>query len=123
MVNEGPAIIKRNGHIFISFTASATDFNYCMGLLTAKDTADVLNPLSWVKTSVPVFTSNDETEIYGPGHNSFTQSIDGKEDILIYHARDYKEIIGDPLHDPNRHTRAQRLTWHEDGTPNFARPI
>ena len=27
------------------------------------------------------------------------------KDIMIYHARPYEEIIGDPLYDPNRHAR------------------
>lgn len=35
-------------------------------------------------------------------------------DLLVYHARDYTEIEGDPLWDPNRHTRVKRLEWHDD---------
>ncbi|MDQ0256786.1 GH43 family beta-xylosidase [Evansella vedderi] len=123
LVNEGPAVIKRNGKIFISFSASATDFNYCMGLLTADENSDLLDPASWVKTPEPVFVTNEETGQYGPGHNSFTVSEDGTKDVLIYHARNYKEIEGDPLYDPNRHTRAQTITWNEDGTPNFGIPL
>jgi GH43 family beta-xylosidase len=49
-------------------------------------------------------------------------SEDGATDVLVYHARDYKEIVGDPLYDPNRHARAQRLGWNEDGTPRFGDP-
>ncbi|RZM37312.1 MAG: hypothetical protein EOP67_01940, partial [Sphingomonas sp.] len=30
---------------------------------------------------------------------------------LVYHARDYEAIKGDPLFDPNRHTRVQRFTY------------
>lgn len=119
-VNEGAAVIKRSGKIFISFSASATDSNYCMGLLTASENSDLLNPDSWVKSSDPVLKSDDETSLYGPGHNSFTVSEDGETDILVYHARSCKEISGDPLYDPNRHTRVKSLTWNEDGYPNFA---
>lgn len=122
-VNEGPAVIKRNGRIFISYSASATDYNYCMGLLTAQETSDLLNPDSWSKTPNPVFQSSSETGQYGPGHNSFTVSTDGSEDILVYHARNYKEINGDPLYDPNRHTRAQKLNWNSDGSPDFGIPV
>ena len=32
-VNEGPSILKRNGKIFISYSASGTDALYCLGLL------------------------------------------------------------------------------------------
>lgn len=122
-VNEGPSVIKKNGKIFISYSASATDSNYCMGLLTAEDTSDLLNPLSWTKSNVPVFSTNDEADVYGPGHNSFTTSQNGETDILIYHARNYKEIEGDPLKDPNRHMRAQKLNWKTDGTLDFGKPM
>lgn len=123
LVNEGAAVLKRNGKIFISFSASATDFNYCMGYLTADENSNLLDPASWHKTPEPVFVTNEETGQYGPGHNSFTVSEDGSQDILVYHARNYKEIEGDPLYDPNRHTRVQVLEWNEDGTPNFGIPV
>ncbi|MEC0175666.1 family 43 glycosylhydrolase [Paenibacillus favisporus] len=121
-VNEGAAVLKRNGRIFISYSASATDHNYCMGLLYADESADLLDPASWVKSPEPVFATNEENGQYGPGHNSFTVSGDG-EDVIVYHARNYKEIIGDPLYDPNRHTRMQIFGWNEDGTPNFGVPV
>jgi GH43 family beta-xylosidase len=121
-VNEGAAVLKRNGRIFISYSASATDHNYCMGLLYADESADLLDPDSWVKSPEPVFATNEENGQYGPGHNSFTVSEDG-EDVIVYHARNYKEIIGDPLYDPNRHTRMQTFGWNEDGTPNFGVPV
>jgi GH43 family beta-xylosidase len=122
-VNEGPAVLKKNGRIFITYSASATDENYCMGMLTASQDADLLDGSSWVKSAEPVFKSDPETFQFGPGHNSFTVSEDGKEDILIYHCRDYTEIIGDPLYDPNRHTKAQLIRWNDDGTPNFGKPV
>ncbi|WP_425464246.1 glycoside hydrolase family 43 protein [Paenibacillus zeisoli] len=121
-VNEGAAFLKRNGRIFISYSASATDHNYCMGLLSADESSDLLDPQSWTKSPEPVFQTNEETGQYGPGHNSFTVSEDG-QDVLIYHARNYKEITGDPLYDPNRHTRAQVFGWNENGTPNFGIPV
>ncbi len=123
LVNEGAAVLKRNGKIFITYSASKTDYNYCMGLLTADEDSDLLDPASWKKTDQPVFQTSEENGQYGPGHNSFTVSEDGTQDILIYHARDYKEIEGDPLWDHNRHTRAQVFTWNADGTPNFGVPV
>lgn len=123
LVNEGAAVLKRNGRIFITFSASATDFNYCMGILTADENSDLLDPSSWHKTPEPVFVTSEETGQYGPGHNSFTVSEDGSQDILVYHARNYKEIEGDPLYDPNRHTRVQPISWNEDGTPHFGVPV
>jgi GH43 family beta-xylosidase len=122
-VNEGPAVIIRNGRVFLTYSASATDANYCMGLLTASASADLLNPASWSKRQTPVFVSNDATSQYGPGHNSFTVSEDGRSDILVYHDRGYRDIAGDPLDDPNRRTRVQKLYWNADGTPNFGIPV
>jgi GH43 family beta-xylosidase len=121
-VNEGAAVIKRNGRIFVTFSASATDANYCIGLLTADATADLLNAESWTKTPTPVFTTNEGSKQYGPGHNSFTVDEAGN-DVLVYHARSYRTIVGDPLYDPNRHARVQRLYWNADGTPNFGVPV
>jgi GH43 family beta-xylosidase len=123
LVNEGPAVLKKDGQIFITYSASATDHHYCMGLLTASETSDLLSARAWRKAPQPVFASNDTTGQYGPGHSCFTLSPDGSEHILVYHARNYKEIVGDPLFDPNRHTRAQQINWHPDGTPDFGIPV
>ena len=102
LVNEGPAVINRNGKIFISYSASATDFNYCMGVLIADENSD------------------EEKEIYGPGHSCFTVSEDGKTDMLVYHARNYKDIVGDPLYDPNRHTFIKKLSYDNNGNIIFS---
>ncbi|WP_329790774.1 family 43 glycosylhydrolase [Lentzea sp. DG1S-22] len=120
-VNEGPAVLIRNGRVFVTFSASATDARYCMGLLTADENANLLDARSWTKSPNPVFTTNTATSQYGPGHNSFTTV--GSTDVLVYHARDYRDITGDPLFDPNRHTRVQRLHWNADGTPSFGVPV
>ena len=119
-VNEGAAVIKHGGKIFISYSASATDANYAMGLLSASQDSDLLDAASWSKAPEPVFQSANG--VYGPGHNSFTTLPDGT-DILVYHGRDYAEIEGDPLNDPNRHTRVQPLHWHEAGPPDFGEPV
>ena len=118
-VNEGPAIIKHGDKIFMTFSASSTGACYCMGLLTASADADLLNPKSWIKKPDPVLITSPEHQVYGPGHNSFTVSENGK-DLVIYHARPYGEIEGDPLYDPNRHTCVMELEWDEDGNPIFA---
>jgi GH43 family beta-xylosidase len=122
-VNEAPAVIARNGRVFITYSASATDANYCMGLLSAPADADLLDAKSWTKSPRPVFVSSARNGQYGPGHNSFLLAEDGKTDLIVYHARNYAEIKGDPLNDPNRHTRVQPFTWRPDGTPDFGEPV
>lgn len=118
-VNEGPAALKHDGRIFVTYSASATDENYAMGLLWADAGSDLLDPASWSKSPGPVLTSSPEYSIYGPGHNSFTVAEDGETDLLVYHARTYNEIEGDPLWNPDRHTFVKRLKWDEDGMPVF----
>ena len=121
-VNEGPAVLIRNGRVFMTYSASATNHNYCVGLLTAPADADLLDRASWKKSPQPVFKTSEANGIYGPGHNSYTTTPDGKTDVFVYHARDYKEIQGNELEDPNRATRAQVLEWNADGSPDFGEP-
>jgi GH43 family beta-xylosidase len=123
LVNEAPAALVKNDKVFITLSASATDASYCLGLLTAKADSNLLDPASWTKSVDPVFKTSEKNRQYGPGHNSFTTTPDGKTDILVYHARDYRDIVGDSLHDPNRHTRAQVIHWRADGTPDFGEPV
>ena len=123
LVNEAPAVLIRNGKVFMTYSASATDASYSMGMLTASAHADLLEPASWTKSKRPVFKSSEKNRQWGPGHNAFTTTPDGKTDILLYHARNYRDIKGDSLHDPNRHTRAQVIKWRKNGTPDFGEPV
>ena len=118
-VNEGPAVLKKNGKIFVTYSASATDANYCIGMLWADENADLLDPKSWHKSQEPVFYTNKEARRFGPGHSCFTVAEDGKTDVLIYHARFYEQIRGNSLFDFNRHTRARTIAWDENGMPDF----
>lgn len=119
-VNEGPAVLQRNGKIFVTYSASATDATYCMGLLEAQDGDDLLDPKSWKKSAEPVLVTNPEKGIFGPGHNSFTTSRDGKTDYLVYHARPYADVdLAFALYDPNRHTWVKRIRYDANGRPQF----
>lgn len=117
-VNEGPAAIKKDGRIFLTYSASETGTAYCMGMLSADVDSDLLDPLSWNKERLPVLASEEACGIYGPGHNSFTKDKQGN-DIMVYHARTEKEIIGDPLYNPNRHAMLMQVKWNEKGFPVF----
>ncbi|MFP4365833.1 MAG: family 43 glycosylhydrolase [Bacteroidales bacterium] len=118
-VNEGASVIKRNGKIFVTYSASATNHNYCIGLLWIDEKDDLLEAANWIKSPGPVFYTNEDLNRYGPGHNSFTLAEDGETVVMFYHARDYKEIIGHELSDPNRATRARVVQWTESGFPDF----
>lgn len=120
-VNEGPAVVRHGNRLFVTYSASATDENYCLGMLSIDADADPLHAAAWQKSARPVFSTSWDNHQYGPGHNSFTVDEQGK-DVLVYHARNYTEIEGDPLWDPNRHTRLKHFVWREDGTPDFGVP-
>lgn len=122
-VNEGAAVLKKNGKIFVTYSASATDHNYAMGLLWADEDADLLDPAAWHKSPEPVFYTNESLKRYGPGHNSFTLAEDGKTDLMIYHARDYRDLQGTPLTDGNRHAYVRKVLWDENGMPDFGQSL
>ena len=117
-VNEGPAVLHHGGRCWLSFSASDTSPAYCMGLLWADETADLLDPQSWHKNRQPVFATDPARAIYGPGHNSFTKDEQGN-DVVVYHARPEAEIEGDPLYNPNRAARLMLLRWDEQNQPLF----
>lgn len=118
-VNEGPSVLKHEGKIYLTFSASDTSSAYCMGMLSADENADLLDPLSWTKNRYPVVRSHEELSIFGPGHNSFVTTDEGQV-MMVYHARKTKEIVGNPLYNPNRHTMLMPITWNEDGSPKFS---
>ncbi|MBR1441560.1 MAG: family 43 glycosylhydrolase [Lachnospiraceae bacterium] len=117
-VNEGPAILKHDGRIFLTYSASATGACYCMGMLSVGEDEDLLDPRVWVKEKKPVLTTDAEKGFFGPGHNSFTKLPDGT-DVCVYHARTYETIQGDPLYDPNRHTMLMKVVYDPKGYPVF----
>ncbi len=119
-VDEGPAVIHNAGKIYLTYSASETGPAYCMGMLTADEDSDLLDPRSWTKERYPVLTSDPSRGIYGPGHNSFTVDEDGNP-IMVYHARTEEKIIGNPLYNPNRHAMLMRLKFDpESGRPIFS---
>lgn len=122
-VDEGASVIQKDGKIYMAFSAAATGPEYCVGLLSADSTDDLLDVNSWIKQGYPVLTSADVPDEYGPGHNSFTVDENGNA-VFVYHARS-KECYEnkcewasqDPLYDPCRHARLKRVHWAADGTP------
>lgn len=118
-VNEGPAVLKKNGKIFVTYSASATGSEYCMGMLSADENADLLDPRVWKKSRYPVLATNESKHIFGPGHNGFCVDEDGR-DLLVFHARTTGVLCAkDPLDDPNRHTFIVPIDFDENGDPKF----
>ena len=122
-VNEGPSAMIHDGKIFLAFSASATGPEYCIGLMYADITADLLDINSWTKLKTPLLTSEDLIGEYGPGHNSFVQDENG-DWVFVYHSRSeecYKGECGygneDPLYDPCRSAHIRKVKWDESGMP------
>ncbi len=122
-VNEGPSVIKNNGKIYVAYSASGTGPEYCVGLLSIDENANLLDASAWKKQAYPVLTSSDVPGEYGPGHNSFTVDEEGNP-IFVYHARSeecYQNkcqwASSDSLYDPCRQARLKRVHWAIDGTP------
>jgi len=115
LINEGPEVLTRDNRVFIIYSASGswTD-NYCLGQLKLAG-EDPMNPQSWEKKNVPVFSSTGT--VYAPGHASFTRSPDGTEDWIIYHAARQQGAGW------NRNVRMQQFTWDIEGNPCFGYPV
>ena len=88
-VNDGPSVVRRNGRIWLSYSASATEENHAMGLLRADEDTNLLDPAAWTKSREPVCSTCYDHGIYGPGHNSSTHAGDSDAGMLAYHARAY----------------------------------
>ncbi len=118
LVNEGPSCLIHNGNLYLTYSASATDERYAMGLLTLHQGANPLNADAWHKSPVPVMVSEPQNGLYGPGHNSFTVDETGA-DLLVFHARPYPGFHGTALSDPNRHCFIRPVVYDNAGEPVF----
>jgi GH43 family beta-xylosidase len=118
-VNEGPQFLKHENKVYLVYSASGcwTD-HYSLGVLSASAKTNLMDSLSWTKHPEPVFSTSVENGVYAPGHNSFFQSPDGKEEWILYHANNAPgQGCG-----RNRSPRAQRFTWR-NGLPYFGEPL
>lgn len=115
-LNEGPQVLEHEGQVFVIYsTRESWTPAYRLGQLRLNGAAaDPMLPASWTKSG-PVFAAANG--VYGPGHNGFTKSPDGREDWIVYHAK------VDTGPNWNRVIRAQRFTWRADGSPDFGQPV
>ena len=111
--------MQRNGKTFVIYAAneSWTD-NECLGMLVNTD-GNYLNPASWTKMSQPILKTytGPNGSVYGPGHCGLTQSLDGTQDWIVYHAAQYSGAGW------TRNIRMQQFTWGANGYPTFGQPI
>jgi GH43 family beta-xylosidase len=118
-VREGPFMLKRNGKLFLTYSACDTQKpDYMLGMVIADESSDPLKAASWIQHTKPIFTRADAAGVFGPGHHSFFKSPDGKEDWILYHGKTTSAYTYS-----GRTTRAQKFTWSADGIPDFGKPL
>jgi GH43 family beta-xylosidase len=112
---EGPQVLRRNGDVFIIYSASASwTPDYCLGLLH-NNTKEMLNPSAWTKHG-PVFKKTDQ--VWGVGHCSFVKSLCQTEDWIIYHSKSSRQHGWE-----DRDVHAKPFHWRSDGFPDFGAPV
>lgn len=119
-VNEGPEFISHGKKMFIVFSASGcwTDF-YTLGVLEANLNSNPMDASSWIKIDHPFLSTDPHSDAFGPGHNGFFKSPDGKQDWIIYHANPAPgEGCGN-----FRSPRIQPFTWDNLDRPHFGKPV
>ncbi|WP_263383112.1 glycoside hydrolase family 43 protein [Granulicella arctica] len=119
-VNEGPEFLAHGNKMFIVFSASGcwTDF-YTLGVLEASTSANPLEASTWNKIDHPFLSTDPTAGAFGPGHNGFFKSPDGKQDWIIYHANPKAGEGCGNLRSP----RIQQFTWNKLGRPQFGKPV
>lgn len=118
-MRQGPEIIYRNGRSWLTYsTCHTAEADYQIWMMSLDARADPLNPKNWVQHHGAVFSRSNDRGVYGPGHHSFFKSPDGTQDWILFHAKTTKEWDYS-----DRTTRAQRISWNKDGSPNFGTPI
>lgn len=112
---EGPQVLKRNGDIFVVYSASGSwTPDYCLGMLQNK-TGDLLNAAAWKKHG-PVFKKTDD--VWGVGHCSFVKSLGESEDWIVYHSKTSRKHGWE-----DRDVHAKPFTWSVEGLPDFGAPV
>lgn len=118
-IREAPSIIQRGGTTFLVYSTCDTGLpDYQLWMESIPGSANPLTPGNWKQHQGAVFSRNDSTGVWGPGSNGFFKSPDGTQDWIVYHAKNTSDYTYN-----GRTTRAQRITWNSDGTPNLGAPL
>jgi len=118
-VTEGPFFIYNQGVSYLIYSGSSTwSPDYCLGMMSIDTEGDPMNPDDWwYGGDQPVFWRNDEESVYTTGHAAFTVSPDGTETWMVYHG-----TVNTTHIDGYRIARLEKISWGEDGKPEFPRP-
>lgn len=107
-VVEAPYAIMNNGKLMVTYSASAVDPTYSVGIMIHDINKSVLDPNGWKKSNFPILSARSRKGEYGTGHNSFLYDKDGNI-WNFYHAM--LKIDG------HRDTIARKISFDIDGEP------
>ncbi|MBZ0321186.1 MAG: glycoside hydrolase family 43 protein [Anaerolineae bacterium] len=116
---EGPSTLLHNNHYYCFYSGGAWERdNYGVACVVADSP---LGPyLRPEYAQAPLLRTVPE-QVIGPGHNSFTRSLDGSQTYMVYHAWDAARTARlmriDPLHWEGDRPVIQGPTW----TPQLLR--
>ncbi|NII12194.1 glycoside hydrolase family 43 protein [Oleiagrimonas sp. C23AA] len=118
-IQEGPVGYSRDGHTYITYSASASwvPNGYSVGLLSLTPGADPLQPASWHKSG-PIFDHHGD--IHGPGSVVFVPSPDNTQWWVMYHSvrhMDCKNVWA------CRDIRMQPMHFDAQGAPVLGVPV
>ncbi|MBO7393336.1 MAG: glycoside hydrolase family 43 protein [Abditibacteriota bacterium] len=109
-VNEGPAVLRRNGRLYIIYSCSyAASDDYRMGVLEFTG-GDIMDPANWKKHPKPILVGRGEMQ--GTGHCTFTQDADGKVWCVFHCNRPHSPE--QPFGWVNRYLCLQPVVWVDD---------
>ncbi|MFF5406726.1 family 43 glycosylhydrolase [Streptomyces misionensis] len=118
-VREGPEFLYRNGRTWMTYSTCDTGKpDYQVWMMSLPSNADPLVPGNWTQHQGAVFSRADDHGVFGPGHHAFFTSPDGTQDWIVYHAKTTSAYTY-----TDRTTRAQRIGWNADGSPNLGVPL
>lgn len=118
-VREGPTPLYGEGRTFLTYSTCDTGKpDYQLWAIALDEGDDPLSSDAWEQIPGPLFSRNDAAGVWGPGHHFFFKSPDGSEDWIAYHGKNTGEVTYS-----FRSTRAQRISWNDDGTPNLGEPL
>lgn len=119
-INEAPEfVLGPKGDLFLTYSASAcTSDEYAIGLLSAPAGSNPMDPRVWAKSPSPAVRKAPEVAVFGPGHNGFFTSPDGKQHWMVFHANPGPSMGCTS----NRGTWIEPFTFNANGKPVFLRP-
>jgi GH43 family beta-xylosidase len=101
---EGPALRIHNNRYYCFYSGGAWEHdNYGVSYVTADR---ILGPYKQPSAEERVLLRSAPGHVIGPGHNSFTESADGSQEYVVYHAWDPEMIT--------RRMCIDKLTWDQD---------